>query len=106
MDTNKQLREFITVPAQTRRLYPRGGFEGLEANTLQVLIAMEVLGQPTVNELIEELALPQGTIATAVARLQREKLSTAKLDAAHHRRERHAITAKGRRLVARFAETR
>jgi DNA-binding MarR family transcriptional regulator len=106
MDPKHQLRELISVPTRARRLYPRGGFAGLEANTLQVLIAIEVLGAPTVGELVNELALAQGTVSTALGRLQQEKLSIARPDQQDRRRERQSITAKGRRLVVRFAQTR
>jgi hypothetical protein len=36
----ERIRLLIGPPALTRRLYPRGGFEGLEPNTLQVLLAV------------------------------------------------------------------
>lgn len=103
-DPHKQcLRDLIEAPTCTRRLYRRGGFEGLEPNALQVLIAVELLGEATVGELVEELALAQGTVSTALATLQREGLATSQSDSADRRRELQRVTAKGRRLVRRFA---
>lgn len=96
------LRALVDVPARARRLYPRGGFEGLEPNALQVLVALRLEPGQTVGELVARLALGQGTVSTALALLRRRGLSEEHADPADKRRRRQGITASGRRLVARF----
>jgi DNA-binding MarR family transcriptional regulator len=65
-----RLRELIDLPAQTRRIYQRKGFDDLEPNVLQVLLAVELDPGSIVGDLATRLALAQGTVSTAVARLQ------------------------------------
>jgi len=86
-----------------RRLYPRGGFEGLEANALQVLVALYLQPGLIVADLVEQLLLAQGTVSTALTRLQRRGLVRAISDRDDARRQRQQITPEGRRLVGRFA---
>lgn len=98
------LRELIATPTRARRLYKRGGCEGLEPNVLQVLIAIELSGQPTVNELVKELALGQSTVSTAIATLAERGLVATAPDSDDRRNQRQRITAAGRALVRRFAD--
>lgn len=102
MDEREQLHGLIAAPTTARRLYQRGGFEDLEANTLQVLIAVQLMAQPTVGELTDELALAQGTVSTALSQLQERGLVTALADPSDGRRQRQRITQEGRLLVRRF----
>lgn len=95
----------IEAPSLTRRLYPRGGFEGLEANALQVLIAIELQPGASVGELVELLALGQGTVSTALARLQERGLVTARADSRDGRRQRQRVTRTGTQLCRRFARS-
>jgi DNA-binding MarR family transcriptional regulator len=101
-DTEEQMRSLLEVATITRRIYQRGGTEGLEANALQVLIAVQLMVQPTVGELVDELALGQGTVSTALARLQQRGLVTALTDPTDARRQRQRIAQSGRALVKRF----
>ena len=70
-DDGEELRRvLVEAPALVRRLYRRGGFEGLEPNAMQVLIALDnEPGQP-VGQLVDALVLGQGTVSTALARLK------------------------------------
>lgn len=99
----EELRALIEAPTKARRLYERGGFEELEPFALQVLIAVQLLGEPTVGELVGELALGQGTVSTALTKLADRDLVTAAPDPADRRRQRQRITRGGRALVRRFA---
>jgi DNA-binding MarR family transcriptional regulator len=96
------LQALIAAPTMTRRMYRRGGFEGLEANTMQVLIAVQLLGNPTVGDIVNELALAQGTVSTALTHLQNAGFVVPADDPQDRRRERQSITANGKRVVARF----
>lgn len=98
----RDLRRLIELPALVRRLYPRGGFEGLDAHTLQVLVAVACQEETTVGEIVDRLALGQGTVSTAASRLQEAALIQSKASKADGRRRLLTTTAKGRRLVARF----
>lgn len=100
-----QLSLLIRAPTLTRRLYRRGGFEDLEPNVLQVLIAIDLTPGSTVGELADVLALAQGTVSTAVAGLADRGLISAAADPADARRQRLRPTRAGRALVERFAAT-
>ena len=95
-------RDLVEVPAEARRLYVRGGFEGLEPNTLQVAVAIWLQPGQTVGELVELLSLGQGTVSTALARLSERGLVTTRPDKADARRQRQALTRLGRVFVERF----
>lgn len=86
----------------SRRVWFRGGFEGLEANALQVLVALSLRGERTVGALVGDLALGQGTVSTALARLQERGLVLENVDVADKRRRVQRITRDGDRLVERF----
>lgn len=92
----------VDAPSLTRTLYPRGGFEGLEPNVLQVLIALYAAPDQTVGELVERLVLGQGTVSTALGVLEKRKLVTAQADPEDRRRQRQRITRSGTALAKRF----
>jgi DNA-binding MarR family transcriptional regulator len=102
MDERQHLQALIDAPTQTRRLYPRGGFEGLEANTLQVLIAVKLLDRPAVGELMAELALAQGTASTALGHLRDRGLVDSASDEADGRRQRQRVTRQGDVMLRSF----
>lgn len=99
---DEKLRFLIEVPSTARRLFPRGGFEGLEANHVQILIALKLTSGMTVNHLVETLALGQGTVSTGLGVLEDRGLVTAKPDASDRRRKQQRLTAEGTRMVDRF----
>lgn len=105
MDRNdtQLLRTLVEVPALARRLYPRGRYEGLEPNALQVLVALQLQSDRTVGDLVEQLTLGQGTVSTALALLHERRLVHAVADESDARRQRQTITQKGTQLVERFA---
>lgn len=104
-DNGALLRELVEAPARTRRLYRRGGFEGLEPSVLQVLVALHRESDRTVGALAEELVLRQPTVSTALAVLQRRGLVAERDDPSDGRRRRQRITRSGRALVGRFVSS-
>src|SRR4051812_30952982 len=98
-----ELDDLIDIPTQARRLYPRGGFEGLEPNALQVLIALCVEPHRTVSDLVGELALGQGTVSTAIAVLQERELVATRPNPKDRRGRHLRPTRNGRALVTRFS---
>jgi DNA-binding MarR family transcriptional regulator len=101
-DETEKLRYLIEMPTIARRLYPRGGFEGLEPNHVQILIALKLVPGATVNELVETLALGQGTVSTGLGRLEDRGLVTAEPSPEDRRRKQQKLTAEGQQTVARF----
>ena len=95
-------RLLVEAPALTRRLYRRGGFEGLEPNTMQVLIALDNESGQSVGQLVDLLVLGQGTVSTALARLQADRLVDEAVDDGDRRKRVQAITKEGRAVVQRF----
>jgi DNA-binding MarR family transcriptional regulator len=97
-----RLKGLIDPPAQTRRIYQRKGFDDLEPNVLQVLIAAELEPGSIVGDLAARLALAQGTVSTALALLQQRGLLRATPDVDDARRQRQEVSTAGRALVDRF----
>lgn len=62
------LSELVDVAAGARRVYPRGRMEDLEPATLQVLLAVDLLGQPTVGDLATRLVLTSQAVSGALRR--------------------------------------
>ena len=101
-DDSTLLSVLVEAPALSRTLYRRGGFEELEPNVLQVLVALHRSSGRTVGELTDELALGQGTVSTALGVLAERGFVIAKADTADRRRQLQSITRSGRGLVNRF----
>lgn len=97
-----KLRFLIEVATASRRLFPRGGFEGLEANHVQILVALKLAKAMTVNELVEGLALSQGTVSTGLGVLEDRGLVRAEHDPDDRRRKQQQLTTEGVRTVKRF----
>lgn len=100
------LRHLITVPADARRLYPRGELHGLEPAQLQVLIALTVGDVDEVTGLSRQLAMNRTTVSHALRVLLSEGLAARSDDPDDGRRSRFATTPKGDRVVSAFAASR
>ena len=100
---NALLQALVDAPTLTRCLYPRGGFDGLEPNELQVLVALHLHSDRIVTDLVNQLQLGQGTVSTALASLHERGLVRPAVDRRDARRQRQRITPAGRRLVQHFA---
>jgi DNA-binding MarR family transcriptional regulator len=101
-DRSALLSFLIEAPTRTRRIYQRKGFADLEPNVLQVLIAVELRPDSTVSELLQTLALAQGTVSTAVSGLQARRLLKVVRDEGDARRQLLRVTPSGRALIDRF----
>lgn len=100
--TDSLLDDLVELPARVRRLYRRGGFEGLEPNVLQILMELYRESDQAVGTLVKRLALGQSTVSTALGVLEERGLLQGKSDPLDRRRRRHSITREGRALVRRF----
>jgi DNA-binding MarR family transcriptional regulator len=58
--------------------------------------------QPSVGELVAELALGQGTVSTALGRLRGQELVRAFPSPDDARRQHQRVTKRGRAVVSRF----
>jgi DNA-binding MarR family transcriptional regulator len=96
------LEGILRAAVWTRRNFPRGGFEGLEPNAMQVLIALRLAPRQTVSSLVQSLAIGQGTASTALAELQGRGLVVDEVDVTDRRRRLQDITALGEQLLERF----
>jgi DNA-binding MarR family transcriptional regulator len=94
----------LRIPAASRRLYPRAGTEGLEPNTLQVLIAVAEQRAVTVGALVDLLALSQGTVSTALAKLRERGLVDEVRDDRDSRRRFLSATSAGSDVAQAFIE--
>jgi DNA-binding MarR family transcriptional regulator len=101
------LDELVEVPANYRRLYQRGGFQGLMPHALQVLAALaraEVREQGRSSaELADELTLDRSSVRHALVQLRSRALVKETIDSMDRRQRLQHITAKGLRLLQRFA---
>lgn len=99
---NETLRALIAAPTLTRRIYNGHPVAGLEARAIQVLIAVELLGRPTVKEVAEELALPHKTVSTLLAKLAGLGMVLAEPDPTDQRRQLQRTTPDGLREIGHF----
>jgi DNA-binding MarR family transcriptional regulator len=83
-----------------RRLYPRGGLDGLEPAEIQVLVVLWRYPERSVNDVAELLQLRRPSASNALAKLQAGGLVVEAVgeDA---RVRRHRLTSAGRRTVRR-----
>jgi DNA-binding MarR family transcriptional regulator len=99
-----QLQRALDTAAQARRLFPRGGYRGLEPHGLQVLLALCAEPDRTVGELSERLALNRTTVSHALSVLHERGLVTRSAEQQDRRVRRQRATAKGRTLSLRYLE--
>ena len=80
----------------------RVGGDNLEPNVLQVLIALEVLTTPTVENSLTSVVLAQSEVSITLARLQERGLPTTIPDPNDARRQRQGIIPEGCMVVCRL----
>lgn len=83
-------------------MFPRGGFEGLDAAELQVLVSVWVEPERLVREIAEDLEMPRPSVSTALASLEKQKLLVRHRDSVDARTQRLSLTVTGTGLVRRF----
>jgi DNA-binding MarR family transcriptional regulator len=101
-DQEAIISALVETPALARRLYRRGGFDALEPNALQVLVALFDSAPMTVGALADSLVLGQGTVSTALSVLSKRGLVQGKPDPDDRRRQLQRITRSGAGVVRRF----
>lgn len=100
--SDELISELIEAPARARRLYPRGGFEGLEPNAAQVLVVLAGEAAATVDAIADRLALDPSTVRHALGVLRDRGLAAERPDPDDRRRKRNAATAAGRACLSRL----
>lgn len=98
------LAALVEVAAEARRVYPRGRVRDLEPATLQVLLAVDLLGQPTVGELATRLVLTPQAVSGALRRLRELELVETKVSREDRRQRTARISEKGSRRVDEFLQ--
>lgn len=101
-----QLRRLIRVPAEARRLYPRGELFDLEPAPLQVLIALVLGAADDTSGLAQVLAMNRSTVSHSLKALTARGLIERAADPEDGRRSRLTASTEGRRLVDAFASAR
>jgi DNA-binding MarR family transcriptional regulator len=100
--TAREARSALDAAVRARRLFPRGGFEGLDPPGLQILLALCIRNGQSVRTLQEELFVTQSQVSHSIKRLLDGGLVTQQVDGVDGRVRRHAITRPGRALVQRY----
>jgi DNA-binding MarR family transcriptional regulator len=98
----KQAQAALDVAAAARRFFPRGGYEGLDAPSLQVLLALLVASGQSVTSLQQLLLVTQSQVSKSVTRLLDDGLIVQEYDAHDARVRRHSLTRCGEQLVERY----
>jgi DNA-binding MarR family transcriptional regulator len=100
---SSDLERLLTAPAQTRSVYTKGGFEGLAPRAIQALLAVQIIGEPSVREVALKIAVSQRSAGDLLRKLQSLGLVETRSDPADGRVQRQRITADGRSMTGRFA---
>lgn len=87
---------------QARAVFPRGGFRGLDAAELQVLLSVLLDSGRLVREIADELEMPRSSVSSALTRLEQKHLLSRTTDATDARTQRTALTTTGKALARRF----
>jgi DNA-binding IclR family transcriptional regulator len=103
-----QIDAMVRSAALARRLFPRGGFEGVDTTGLQVLLGVLAAGEGgcTIGDAAERLGLSPSTASAAVEPLRARKLLSQAVDPRDARRAILAVTERGQALIAAFVTDR
>jgi len=98
----------IRSAALARRLFPRGGFDGIDTTGLQVLLAVAAAGDGgcTVGDAAARLGLAASTASAALEPLRERRLVSQAGDPKDGRRAILQATAGGRALINAFVTDR
>jgi DNA-binding MarR family transcriptional regulator len=107
-DRPAQLDAMVRSAALARRLFPRGGFDGVDTTGLQVLLAVLAAGENgcTIGDAAERLGLSPSTASAAVEPLRVRELLLQAVDPRDARRAILAVTERGEALIAAFVTNR
>lgn len=95
-------REVLMLARQARAVFPRGGFRGLDAAELQVLLSVLLDSGRLVREIADELEMPRSSVSSALTRLEQKHLLSRTTDATDARTQRMDLTTTGKALARRF----
>ena len=103
-----QIDAMVRSAALARRLFPRGGFDGVDSTGLQVLLAVAAVGGSgcTIGDAADRLGLSPSTASAAVEPLRARNLLSQKTDPHDGRRAILAVTELGDALVTEFVADR
>lgn len=104
LSDNDVAREAVSAAIVVRRLFARGGLNGLEPNAVQVLLTLKLEPNRTVNELATVLALAKTTVSHSVSALQQQGLLDESADDRDRRRRPQRLTADGEHLAAQLVK--
>jgi DNA-binding MarR family transcriptional regulator len=104
-DRPEELNAMVRSAALARRLFPRGGFDGVDATGLQVLLAVAAVGGRgcTIGDAADRLGLSPSTASGALEPLRTRQLVLQATDPRDGRRAILHVTDRGRALVDAFA---
>lgn len=92
----------LALAKRTRRVYPRGGFDGLDAIELQVLVSLWLEPKRRIRDLAASLELPRPSVSAAIARLAAKKLVSSVPDPGDGRAAHQQLTRAGAGFARRF----
>jgi DNA-binding MarR family transcriptional regulator len=103
-----QIDAMVRSAALARRLFPRGGFDGVDTTGLQVLLAIAAVGGSgcTIGDAADRLGLSPSTGSAAIEPLRAQQLLTQSADPQDGRRAILLLTERGRALVDAFVTDR
>jgi DNA-binding MarR family transcriptional regulator len=98
----------VRSAALARRLFPRGGFDGIDATALQMLLAVAAAGSGgcSVGEAADRLGLSPSTASAALEPLRTRKLVTQVGDPTDARRAILHVAERGTALIEAFVTDR
>jgi DNA-binding MarR family transcriptional regulator len=107
-DRPAQLDAMVRSAALARRLFPRGGFDGVDTTGLQVLLAVAAVGGSgcTIGDAADRLGLSPSTGSAAVEPLRAQQLLSQSADPRDGRRAILLLTDRGHALVDAFVTDR
>lgn len=95
----------LALARNARRAFPRGGFEGLDAAELQVLLSVWLEPERLVREIADDLEMPRPSVSSALTRLEEKQLLARLRDQVDARTQRMRLTSDGATLARRFLAT-
>ncbi|MBK8294088.1 MAG: winged helix-turn-helix transcriptional regulator [Solirubrobacterales bacterium] len=99
------IQEILENAAGSRELFPYGGFQGLDATEVQVLLASATTERTSLEAISVHLRLETSSASKAMAALELKGLITKAVDPSDKRRKFFRSTAKGRAVGRKYLES-